>query len=205
MGIGKSRKGHKKNLRFLNIPKKGQMEMVGLVVIVILITLGMLFMAKFALKEDTKKKVFTRKGLAYSAMGALMKTTVQEPGCSSNYIGDVQPQLGKDILEDCANNHFSNPDGWSLYTCNGQHSCAFLETKIAELLNLTLGEWGKSYEFRSSLILQNEKEPVNLIGPITNKGGCPKWKGNIKDRDSSGLFPLHTDAGLVESYIYICD
>ncbi len=188
MGIGKSR--------------KGQMEMVGLVVIVILITLGMLFMAQFALKEDPKKKVFTRKGLAYSAMGAMMKTSIHELGCSPNYIGDIQPQLGKDVLEDCANNYITNPDGWSLYTCNGQHSCVFLEHKIAELLNSTLGKWNKAYEYRSRLILQNQDEPVNLIGPIKNKGGCPKYKG---DRDGSGLFPLHTDAGLVESYLYICD
>jgi uncharacterized membrane protein YqiK len=53
--------------------KRAQMEMIGLVVIVILITLGMLFMARFALKDEPAKKIFVRKGLAYSTMGALMK------------------------------------------------------------------------------------------------------------------------------------
>ena len=79
--------------------RKGQMEAMGLVVIVILITLGMLFLAQFALKEAGEKKIFTRKGLAYSSMSAILKTTVNEE-CGQNQI----PQIGKDILEDCAIN-----------------------------------------------------------------------------------------------------
>ncbi len=42
--------------------RKGQTELIGLVVIVIMITLGMLFLAKFALQEEPAKKIFTRKG-----------------------------------------------------------------------------------------------------------------------------------------------
>jgi len=89
----------------MKLSKKAQMEMVGLVVIVILIALGMLFAAQFALKEDHSKKIFTRKGLSYSTVGALMKTTITEPGCSGKEGFGEAPQLGKDLLEDCALNY----------------------------------------------------------------------------------------------------
>ena len=44
------------------LTKKGQMEVIGLVVIVILITLGMLFLATFAFKSDSQKKFSPEKG-----------------------------------------------------------------------------------------------------------------------------------------------
>ncbi|MBI2151479.1 hypothetical protein HYU21_02000 [Candidatus Woesearchaeota archaeon] len=82
--------------------KKGQMEIMGLVVIVILITLGLLFLVYFSAKGEIEKKVFTRKGLALSTMSALMKTTVNPELQCTTSIGNDQPQLGEDILEDCA-------------------------------------------------------------------------------------------------------
>ncbi len=184
--------------------KKSQMEIIGLVVIVILITLGMLFMARFALKEDSKKKIFTRKGLAYSTMSAILKTTIEDSTCSGSYKKWVQPQLGKDLMEDCAKNYdysIDNPDGYSLYNCQKLHSCYFVNQAIKELLNETLGSWNKNYVLRSRLIRAQDDEPITIVGPIKVGGGCPK----TKDRDGSGLFPLHTDAGLIENELFLCD
>src|SRR3989338_6924595 len=97
---------------------KGQMEAVGLVVIVILIALGMLFMAAFALKSEPHKKIFTRKGLAYSTMSALMKTTVsEEAACYSLRQG--APKIGGDVIEDCAK--YRDVDT-SIYQCIGPYS-----------------------------------------------------------------------------------
>ncbi|MBT3814351.1 hypothetical protein HOE37_01325 [Candidatus Woesearchaeota archaeon] len=181
--------------------KSGQMEMIGLVIIVILLSLGMLFMAQFALSEDGKKKIFTRKGLAYSTVSALMKTTVMDVDCTNNYGKWTKPQIGKDILEDCAKNFDYSPGGYSLYTCQGMHSCEFLEKEITLLLNETLGEWNKGYVFRSKLIKATGDKPELIMGPIQSGGGCPK----SKERDGSGLFPIHTEAGLVETELFLCD
>jgi len=187
--------------------KQGQMEMIGLVVIVILITLGMLFMAQFALKEDPAKKVFTRKGLAYSTLSALMKTSAYNEDCVNEYSGIREvPQLGKKILEDCALNYATKEPGLNacgascIFSCREKHSCVFLEEFIAETLEETLGKWGKSYELRSVVLVPGTDFPPELI-LIKNKGGCPK----TKERDSSGSFPIHTPMGLVESELYICD
>ena len=186
------------------------MEAIGLVVIVILIALGMLFMATFALKSEPQKKIFTRKGLAYSTMSALMKTTVRdEAGCS--FLSAEAPKIGGDVIEDCAK--YKDVDR-SLYQCIGPishqplHSCAFLEEMITSSLTKTLGGWNKNYEFHSQLITLQGETPIDIVKPICEKGfcedvggGCPKWK----ERDSSGLFPINTGAGLVENTLYLCD
>ena len=199
-----SRRAHKKNRRFLNVPasKLAQMEMVGLVVIVILITLGMLFMATFALKSEPKKKIFTRKGLSYSTISAVMKATVSEgQDCASQYFGEATPTIGKDIIDDCAK--YSETPSYSLYRCIGpisgeaKHSCEFLDEMVTYLLDQTLGTWNKNYVFSSKLV--SGAKPREIVS--VTKGGCPKYK----DRDSSGLFPIQTEEGLVESVLYLCD
>lgn len=194
-----------KNQRFLVVPssRKAQTEMIGLVVIVILITLGMLFAAQFALKESPQKKIFTRKGLSYSTMSTIMKTTVYEPNCKGDFKIKVNPQIGKDLLEDCARNFELAPDGYSLYKCRDQHSCVFLKEFVTELLNDTLGSWNKHYEFSAVLIQATEDKPTKLFDPpITDSksGGCQR-----KERDSSGLFPIHTSKGLVQAELFLCD
>jgi len=180
--------------------------MVGLVVIVLLITVGMLFLATFALKSDPHKKIFTRKGLSYSTLSALMKATVEtNADCVPQYQGLESPQIGKDIIDDCARYH--DTDGYSQYRCRGPvsgerlHSCDFLHEMMSYLLNQTLGSWNKNYEFHSQLIVFQETTPQDLIEPVIAGGGCPKYK----ERDASGLFPINTDAGLVENVLYLCD
>ncbi len=179
--------------------KKSQMELVGLVIIVILITLGILFLATFALKSDVQKKVFTRKGLAYSTMGAVLKATVSKDAQCAQ-LGN--PRIGEDIIDDCAK-YF---DTSSRYHCIGplskerRHSCDFLQEMATILLNETLGRWNKKYEFSSQLIPYQGAKPTELVSVVVS-GGCPKWK----EMDSSGLFPINTEAGLVENYLYLCD
>jgi len=185
-------------MKFKKGNKRAQMEMAGLVVIVILITLGMLFMAQFAMKDDGKKKIFTRKGLAYSAMGGFMKVSINDSQCSPGYIGSQSPRLGKELIEDCANNPSGVSD--SIYNCRGLHTCEFLQQFITEQLNETLGVWGRDYIFTSKLIIPDTENVVKLFDYIKGGNGCPKWK----DRDGSGLFPIHTGSGLVENELYLC-
>lgn len=187
--------GIRNRKQFLSTPpgKVAQMEMIGLVVIVILITLGMLFMAQFALKEEPHKKVFTRKGLASSAMASIMKTTLQEPNCEGL-------QLEGDLLEDCAEGFkFGSYYQSRRPYCGGKNSCEFLEEFVPELLNKTLGSWNKRYHFESILVSTGERlfdgEKFSSA-----RGSCIK-----RERDTSGSFFLNTDVGLVESVLYLCD
>lgn len=175
------------------------MEIIGLVVIVILITLGMLFMAVFALRESPQKRILTQKGLAVSTISAVMKTTISDPDCLPGHSGSGFFQLGGVILEDCALN-YQFPEG-SHYRCGGMDSCQFFHQQTTELLEQTLGVWNKNYQFSSVLINPNRDTPYLLYEPITRGGGCPP----LKDRESSNSFPLSTDVGIVESVLYLCD
>ena len=183
--------------------KKAQMEMVGLVVIVILITLAMLFMAIFALKEEPTKKIFTRKGLAYSTMSTTIKTTVFEENCIDSFLSKTHPQIGKDLIEDCAGHIDSKEEnGFSTYRCGELHSCLYLNKTITHMLNQTLGSWGKRYEFQSRLLgFDGQAYPEPLVHVVSPRGACPA----NRERDTSGLFPLSTEFGQVENYLFICD
>ncbi|MBU1111421.1 MAG: hypothetical protein ABIG93_01800 [archaeon] len=181
--------------------KKAQAEMIGLVIIVILITLGMLFMARFALKADPDKKVFTRKGLAYSTMSAIEKVEV-------NCYQGTNPSptilsIGLDLIDDCAK-HVGDPT--SVFMCSSEppgsarapkHACNFTQDLITQMLNETLNEWGKNYQFSSVLVRGSGEELM-----VVENGGCRA----TSDRDSSGLFPIYVqNVGLVENTLYLCD
>ena len=105
--------------------------------------------------------------------------------------------IQNELLEDCALYKNTNSE----YQCNNLHSCDFLNKTIGALLNKTLGKGklNKRYEFKSYL-LQNQNE-IELIYLIDEGGrGCRK-----KDTDSSGAFPLPTNAGQVISILKLCD
>lgn len=177
--------------------KKGQMEMMGLVVIVVLLTLGMFFLTLFSFDEKPDKKIFTRKGLAASTMSALLKTTIpQEAQCHPER-AEVQP-AGEDLLRDCATSY---PTTSTLYQCEHQDSCAYFRIKAAELLEQTLGKWGKHYQL-SSRIIRGRDQPTNLINPIFDlaENGCAAG-----ERDSSGLHPIPFEGGLIENELWVCD
>jgi len=172
--------------------RKAQMEIVGLVVIVILISLALLFMLQFGLKEEQGKSVFVRRGLATSTMAALMKITVA--GCTTDSTDLVS--FEQDLLDDCADyGGFME----SSIECEGMHSCDFLNSTISMLLNETLGSLGKRYEFESGLLAETEF----LIHIASERGGCRK--GRSKSIDTSVPFYLNSGAGLVSSTLKVCD
>lgn len=192
---------------------RGQMEIMGLVVIVILISLGMLFMVKFAIEDNPAKKIFTRKGLAYSTVSAIMKNTIEDPNLNCITNGQTRSiAIGSELFDDCSlffRNYKENSDsepnirGYSLYNCNQLHSCAFLEQTITTNLQKTLGAWNKKYTFESALYSSssNTKEIIFTIN--STKGACTAKASN---KDSSGIYPLsNLQGGEVQNILYICE
>src|SRR3989344_6904756 len=93
--------------------RKGQMEIIGLVIIVILISLGMLFLVRFQLTSESSKSQVSSERLPYSTMSSLMKVTITDPGCVPSLPGNQLLSLERDLITDCAINLDDSPAGYS--------------------------------------------------------------------------------------------
>jgi hypothetical protein len=184
--------------------KRAQMEMMGLVVIVILLTLGMFFMVSFGLNDDKSEQKFTRKGLATSTMGAIMKaTTGPDEQC-----GLIE--FENDLLEDCAIN-FGSPDYAFQHSCSGMNSCDFMNFTIYKILNSTLWEaknssqvirsLKKRYHLTAETITFEGMQQDLLFSIIDPAGlGCP-----LKSRDKEEeTYFVNTGAGQVKTTLRLC-
>lgn len=184
----------------MKLSKSAQMEIIGLVVIVILISVAFLFMAQFALKDPPAKKVFTRKGLAASTLAAAMKTTIDPLDCG---VTSVQEPLSleKDVLDECAQllPLYASGFGDSDYCHSGKTSCEFFNDTIESFLTDTLGQWNKRYQLEVERLEGEESEFITFI--TDERGGCPA----TRERDTSGTFYLRSGGALVQSVLYICD
>jgi len=138
---------------------KAQMEIMGLAIIVILISVVMLFAISFVvLKEPTAyKSEYTQTELASNMLTTLLRTTVRE--CNDlNY---------KELYQDCAKHY---PASLGSVVCNnGQLSCEYINTTTKSILNQTLGEWHINHEFTART---NTGKIIYLKG----REGCPGVK-----------------------------
>ncbi len=115
--------------------KRAQLEIFGLVLIVILITIGLLF----AIFIMTKPKSSEIQRVKESTMAANFLNTVlgtTASGCGKKTV--------RDLLKDCASVQDWND---SPACSNNLNSCEFAQSIIHTMLQNTLGTWGKTYNF----------------------------------------------------------
>lgn len=176
--------------------KGGQVEVMGLVIIVILITLGMFFMLKFTIDEDPETNLFIEKPLlANGVMGALINTNVV---CEDQVI-ETPLSIKDDLIDDCAIHKEIN----SVHQCGGKHSCEFLRETLVEQLKATLGKWRVNYELHSVLVSGATSEDLFPVIKSEEEDGTEK--GCPGERESSGSFPINVQqVGLVENTLHIC-
>ena len=179
-------------MRFKKMNRKAQMEALGLIVIVILLTLGMFFMVKFGL-DDEPKKALGPKILVESTLSSLLRTTVDEPGC--DFYGSKFPELGKDLLEDCAT-HNSFDASSCTYDC-GVHCCNFFSFKAGELLNETVGKWGNDYELIITTLQGDSFYVLDEAGVVSGEG-CKS------DRTAATHFLPLEGGGQLRIELFLC-
>ena len=160
--------------------KKSQMEIMGLAIIIILLTLGILFVVQFVvLKEPSDiKKTFTKSQMAANMLNSILKTNSKD--CYSNTITQ--------LLQDCAN-YNENPAG--LMICeNNNNSCEYANSTISYIFDNTLAEWGNQSFYFSVFINPNT--------PILEQGS--KCSG---ERESKQSF-VKTNLGILTIRLDIC-
>lgn len=120
---------------FTDKSKKSQMEIMGLVIIIILVSIGMLLTIQFVVKKQPEelRKAFTHEELAANTVYALLRTTAE----------DCKERSFANLIQDCAQNQ---PDG--LINCNNDmRSCEYVEDAIKSIFKETLDKWNKDYYF----------------------------------------------------------
>lgn len=122
--------------------KKAQMEIMGLALVVILMSLGILFVIRFvALKPKSEiRESYTQTQTAQNILTSLLKTTTQ---CRANI-----PYTISDLLKSCAR-------GQSLTCDDGNDSCSYVNNTIKYILNRTLEEWSRKYALNISSASRN--------------------------------------------------
>lgn len=150
--------------------KKSQMEIMGLVVIVLLIMLGMMFALRFMMSGDTDRDVkaeFEDTQLAANMLNAMLRST---SGCKGYSITT--------LLQDCGSGEkiVCNDAGSSV-----QKSCANVSATVKGLLDETLNKrMYKRYEFSIDKLDKNQftfshgapcLEKVSKFSPISYSRG----------------------------------
>lgn len=115
---------------------KGQMEIFGLVVIVILLAIGLLFAIVILTKAPTREIQKVKESVqAANFLNTMMGTS--SSGCGKRTV--------RGLLQDCA---VANKEWVGAALCeNGKNTCELTQEMVATMLSKTLGAWGKNYRF----------------------------------------------------------
>ena len=132
--------------------KKSQTEMLGIAIVVIILSIGILILVSNVIKKTKtteQKREFSEKQLATNILGALLSTSTN---CRNDRIST--------LLIDCGN-CWSNGETTACQPCPDDplgeivggvqipqtRVCTYLENTISHILNNTLAVWNKKYKF----------------------------------------------------------
>lgn len=169
---------------YKRLSDKGQIEMMGLMIIVVILSLALLFVVKVVFtneKTDTTQSYETSK-LVESFVNTLFQTS---SGCTD----DTTLQ---DLLIDCAKNPFS---GGSITCADGQNSCPYANATIATILSQTLDQWryaDTGYEFVAIA-------PPNQEIVYYSSGNLSASMGGTTEPFALRLYPSQQDL-----HVYLC-
>jgi len=131
------------------------MEIMGLAIVVILVSLSMLFVVKWVALRKPKDYAYEYSSteLSSNVISTLLRTNSRE--CSKLSFSE--------LFQDCADQ--------KLVECNGgtMSSCDYLQSKVAGILDQMLKDYGYDYNF----IVYLDTEGNDVITPITGTDGCP--------------------------------
>lgn len=154
--------------------KRGQMEILGLAIVVVLILVATIFVIRFlVVKSPTEyRKGFLSAELASNMLSTFLKTASQD--CSQLTMTE--------LLQDCA-------QARSITCNNGEDSCKYSESTANLIFKSTFDKWNIKYEF---LAYTDTNSPLIKIG------------SRCKAEKRSKLFPIPINSGTVYAKLDIC-
>jgi hypothetical protein len=167
--------------------KKGQIEIMGLMIIVVILSLALLFVIKivFTAKQVDLTRDYETNKLVESFVNTLFQTTA---ACT----GDVTIQ---ELLLDCARQPYSGGSIICSEDPDKRKSCEFVNGKIAFILGETIDQWGLAttgYEF-IAVAPPNEEIVYYSSGDLSLSTG-----GEVEP------FTLRMYPSTEDLYVYLC-
>jgi hypothetical protein len=162
--------------------KKAQIEIVGLLVIVIIVSIVLFFGLLFSStdSEDPAQTEFFDLQVASSTMPAIMESSSGCKDASDNHLSI------KDLIDIC----LANPS----FICEGDDVCEYVNNTIDKNLNDSLTNWGLSYTVNISM--QDISDSLFL----KDVDSCSSRRSNF----ISELLVVPTSRGTVIANLKLC-
>tara|TARA_Y100000310_G_scaffold296407_1_gene328636 strand:- start:1114 stop:1662 length:549 start_codon:yes stop_codon:yes gene_type:complete len=173
--------------------KRGQFEIMGLAIVVILMILGMLFVVRFVLlkPQTTIKQSYADTVLAANLKNSILLFTTQ--------CGELRVQ---DLLADCV----QTPLGQSPQTNNCPpgftNSCDYSQQRIQEIFDATLEVANRNYRFEACIIKNRLCDPQR--GIIRMASDSDYNKACEGQEIESKFSPVQTRAGIMKVTLQVC-
>ena len=170
---------HLRNKKFL---RKSQMELMGIAIVVILLSLVLLFVVRFVILRPPAEitQEFSESETAANFLNTLLKTNA--PDCSGVKFST--------LFQDCTEDY---PDGEIL--CNSRYSCEHIRQSLATLFTDTLEKWKINYYFT---VYKDPDDPENtMLEDLTFGTECT---GNRKVK----IQPLPVPPETIYLALFIC-
>lgn len=128
--------------------KRGQVEIMGIALVVILITIGIVFVAKYSAKEPKKtQEEFQRRELPKTIITSIVEI---RSTCNDEKMADV--------MQDC---------GFAKQLCvEFGNSCEYLKTTLKKILDDMLGSERFEYNYQLQLLAENRGD---LLGGVQSE------------------------------------
>jgi hypothetical protein len=161
---------------------KAQSEFIGLVVIVMIISFGLVFFISYSTlsQKDDSRSQYVDKQIVINLNDALLSTT---SNCRNQDVAF--------LLEHCSN--YGTP------LCDGKTGCELTEEIAQQVLDPTLATWKKTYEYSAFFEDSFTKEQKELV-TVTNKPATCV----VKSKTPSS-FVFTADNGVIHTYFDIIE
>jgi hypothetical protein len=159
------------------INSKAQIETMGLLVIVILISLILFFVLTFTLNNSKNKVDDKSTFVKKQAVSNLGTTLLETPNLDCK-------KTVRELLDDCGFAHE--------IMCGTEDSCDAAKTMIKGILGLTLDKWG--YEYNLTVETSN-----SIVLSVPSQTGCGASKSSSKE-----ITPFATAHGQMSMVIKTC-
>jgi hypothetical protein len=158
--------------------KRSQTEILGLSIVIIFLSIGMLFFVKSLIskKPGQERETYIRSQLASNILGSIIDAHT-----------DCRNQDISDLVEDCAE-CFNSP---SCINCPGGNSCEYANMTITTILTRFMDKLGGNRSYQFIALTPDMMEVVEII-----QGNCTIWE--------SATQPLPTVIGTIELKFNMC-